>query len=121
MQPLLNRPKGVASFSYGCWRIKCELTGYGKCNSDLEGFGLPIDDKGGKQRLISARGDAEKVNYRYLMFAGLSKPLVVSGIWILSHERIVDNIIPFIDLPMNIPLIVVPNFASRFREYCFDR
>jgi len=45
-----------------------------------------------------------------LLLAGFTKPLIVGCSWILAHERIINCLVGRVDLAMNFPLIVIPDF-----------
>jgi hypothetical protein len=50
-----------------------------------------------------------------------AKPLVVSSIGVLSHERIIYGVVSFKNLAMHLALIVVPNLATRLRKHRLNR
>jgi hypothetical protein len=71
--------------------------------------------------LVATGRNAEEIDNRNLVLACLKQPLVVSGTGISTHKSVVDRFIPLENLPMHLTLVIVPNFATRLREHCFDR
>jgi uncharacterized protein (DUF302 family) len=51
----------------------------------------------------------------------MTKPPIVGGVRILSHEGIIDRFLAIENLSMHLALVVIPNLAARLRKNGFDR
>jgi hypothetical protein len=51
----------------------------------------------------------------------MTKPPIVGGVRILSHEGIIDRLVAIENLSMHLALVVIPNLAARLRKNGFDR
>ena len=87
----------------------------------LSAAGFHPEMKGRDHGLVSARGDAQEVDEGNLVFIRLAQPTVVGRVRVGSHERVVDDLLAPVDLPMRFPLIVVPDLAAAFRHDGLDR
>ena len=58
----------------------------------------------------------EEISYRDSVFVCRSKPLVVGGVRVIPHKGVVDRVVAFEDLAVDVPLIVVPDPSARGEE-----
>ena len=61
-----------------------------------------------------------KLNHRDPVFVCRPKPLVVGGVRVIPHKGIVDRVVAFEDLPVDLPPIVVPDPSARARKHSPD-
>jgi hypothetical protein len=77
--------------------------------------------KGRHYGLVAARRDAEEIDDRYTVLERLAKPPVIGRVRVLAHKRVVDRLIALENLPMHLPLVVVPDFPAGLRKNSLDR
>ncbi len=70
---------------------------------------------------MKAGRDAEEIDHRYPVLERLAQPAIVRRLRILPHKGVIYCLDALIDLAVHLALVVVPDFAARFRKYGFDR
>jgi hypothetical protein len=116
VQPLLDRPQRVTPFKRVRRWLQRLLIGYTERNTRLS-----PGNEGRKHGLVATWRDPEEVYDGYLVFERFPKPLIAGSLWILSHESVVDRLVSFENLPVHLPLVVIPDLTARLRENRFDR
>jgi hypothetical protein len=71
--------------------------------------------------LVTAGSYAQEINDRYPIFERLAKPSIVGGVWILSHEGVVDRLVALENLPVHLGLVIIPDLAAWFWKGCGTR
>src|SRR5689334_8078505 len=111
MQSLLNSAERVPSLYYIFGWREHVLIGLSECYTCLQRLGVPSGDEHGKDCLITAWCESQEIDNWYSIFESFAKPLVVNCIRILAHEGIIDCVIAFKNLAIDLTLIVVPNLS----------
>ena len=82
---------------------------------------MPADDEGGEDRLIPTGRGPEEIDDRDLFLHRLAQPAVIRRVRVGAHECVFDDFVAFVDLPMSLALIVIPDAPALSREHGADR
>src|SRR5271157_5155437 len=121
MKPLLDRAQGVAPLQGVLRRCESLLLRHAERYARLQSRSIPPGNECRNHGLVSARRNAEKVDNWHLVLESLTKPSIVGVFGIVPLESIVDCLIAFENLSMNVTLVIIPNLVSFFREDSPDR
>lgn len=105
MKPLLDCPQCVAPFQSILRRREVVLLRHTERYLRLESRSIPPGNECRNHGLVSAGRDAEKINDWHLVLERLTKPSIIRVFGIGPLESIVDRLIAFENLSVDIALV----------------
>ena len=121
VEALLHHPKGVAALCRLGRRGEVDAVGKAERDARLERCRIPPGNEGRDYSLVLARRDAQEIDDGNLVLVSLAQPSVVGGSRVGAHKGVVDGFLALVDLPVRVPLVVVPDLSTASRYDGLDR
>ena len=121
VKPLLDSAERITALLDVLGSNKFLLIRSAEHDPGLERLCIPARHIHRHNGLLTTGRDAQEPNHRYPIFVCRPKPSVVGGVRVIPHKGIVDRVVAFENLAVDVPLIVVPDAPARPRKHSPDR